>query len=102
LDRETLIARLPLPDAIAGAHSCGDAPIDPGWSLPGTGGHIEAVLPELKALDMFVANINGHQATIDAFAKSGRLNHIAALLSGLSDATSLVVALLGAYQALIS
>lgn len=66
------------------------------------GGHIEPVLPELKALDMFVANINGHQATIDAFAKSGRLNHIAALLSGLSDATSLVVALLGAYQALIS
>jgi hypothetical protein len=51
---------------------------------------------------MFVANINGHQATIDAFAKCERLNYIAALLSGLSDATSLVVALLGAYQALIS
>ena len=51
---------------------------------------------------MFVAYINRRQATIGALAKSERLNHIAALLSGLSAATSLVVTWLGAYQALIS
>jgi hypothetical protein len=72
-------------------------PMDLGWSMPGTGGYIEPVLPELKALDLSVANMKCHQANADAFAKSGRLGNIAACWSGVSAAAGFIAALLAAY-----
>lgn len=71
-----------------------------GWSLPGTGGYIEPVLAGAKAFDSGVANIRSHEATMEAFARSGRLNRIAAWCSGVSAAASFVATMLSVYFSL--
>ena len=63
--------------------------IDPGWSLPGTGGHIEPVIPELRELDL-------HAGTITAFREAARLNKIAALWTAVSVLAAAASSIFGA------
>jgi hypothetical protein len=51
--------------------------IDPGWSVPGAGGHIEPVDPARRQLDL-------DAATITAFHESAMLNKIASLWTAVS------------------
>jgi len=64
--------------------------IDPGWSLPGMGGYIEPVDPELRQLDMNVA-------TDKAFQSASELNKIASYWTAASVALSGVSSVLGAF-----
>ncbi len=71
-------------------------PTGPDWGLPGTGAHIEPVIPEAKALDMSVANMRDNQAVIDAIKIAAALNKVAALWTAASVTASAVSAILGA------
>ena len=37
--------------------------VDPGWALPGTGGHIEPVIDELRNMDLHCATLTAFQTT---------------------------------------
>jgi hypothetical protein len=63
--------------------------IDPGWSLPGTGGHTEPVIPELRDLDL-------HAGTITAFRDAANLNKIAALWTAVTVLAAAASSIFGA------
>jgi hypothetical protein len=63
-------------------------PLGPNWGLPGTGQPIEPSEPEQKALDMAVANWSDLQDAVNEINRAGRLNKIAAWLTGISVAAS--------------
>ena len=61
--------------------------VDPHWALPGTGGHIEPVLPELKQLDMEAAVIRASIDTGNLNKGAARWAYVAAV-AGLASAIS--------------
>ncbi len=71
-------------------------PLGPNWNPPGSGKPIEPLLPELKALDIAVANITDNQAIIDEIKKGAGLNKTAAAWTAASVAASSASAILGA------
>lgn len=65
--------------------------IDPHWSLPGTGGHIEPVIPDLRAMDLQVANDQ-------AFQRVGHLNSVASLWTATSVILNAASAIAAAFS----
>jgi len=70
--------------------------LGPNWGLPGTGMSIEPVDPELKALDMAVANWGDLQGAVEEIKTASRLNKIAARLTAASVAASAIATILAA------
>lgn len=82
-------------------YKSGTVPINqnqgPDWGLPGTGVRTEPVDPDLKALDLSVASIDGILATNKAMREAARLNKIAARWTAVSVSCSGLSAIFGAW-----